>query len=134
MIENVITIRPRYCEVDKMGYVYHGNYVSYCHQARTELFRRYAIDDSALEKEGIMLPVISMQLHYHSPANYDNPLNVKVLLEKIPSTRAKFKFEITDGDNTLVCTASTTVTFVDSKTRKPIRPPHIVTEALKPYF
>ena len=50
LIENTIQLRPRYGEVDQMGYVYHANYVSYCHQARTELLRRLNIDDKTLEK------------------------------------------------------------------------------------
>ncbi|GAL66792.1 acyl-CoA thioesterase [Jejuia pallidilutea] len=39
MITDVFKLRPRYGEVDQMGYVYHANYVSYCHQARNELLR-----------------------------------------------------------------------------------------------
>lgn len=43
MITDEIQLRPRYGEVDQMGYVYHANYVSYCHQARSELLRKMGI-------------------------------------------------------------------------------------------
>ncbi|MGD2034041.1 MAG: hotdog domain-containing protein, partial [Bacteroidales bacterium] len=71
MLKDEIFIRPRYGEVDKMGYVYHANYVCYFHQARTELLRKYGISDSVLEKNNIILPVISMGLKYYKPAYYD---------------------------------------------------------------
>ena len=39
MIQLEHTVRVPYDEVDKMGYLYHGNYTKYFHVARTELLR-----------------------------------------------------------------------------------------------
>lgn len=68
MIKDEIQIRPRYGEVDQMGYVYHANYVSYCHQARTELLRKLGVHDRVLEEKNVMLPVISFEIKYKKPA------------------------------------------------------------------
>ncbi|PTN09210.1 thioesterase family protein [Mangrovibacterium marinum] len=128
MIRGKISLRPRYGEVDQMGYVYHGNYVNYFHQARTELMRELGIEDSKLEAQQIMMPVISMNLQYHRPAGYDELLTIHTLVLENPVTRLSFQFEVRNEQNQLVCSADSTVVFVDSKTRKPMRVPRFVKE------
>jgi len=134
MISGEIRIRPRYGEVDRMGYVYHANYVDYCHQARTELLRDIGIGDSELEEHNIMLPVISMNLKYLKPAYYDQTLIVRSFINEMPVLRLSFDFEIVDDKCQKICVAQTTVVFVDARTRKPLRTPDIVKRALEPYF
>ena len=134
MIKDQTILRPRYGEVDQMGYVYHGNYVNYCHQARTELMRKLGIEDKQLESLQIMMPVITMNLHYHKPAGYDDELIVHTLIDKMPATRMHFRFKIVNRKKELICDAETIVVFVNSKTRKPLRTPPIVKDALEPYF
>ena len=131
MITDDVYIRPRYGEVDQMGYVYHANYVSYCHQARTELLRKFGINDKILEEKNIMLPVISFELKYQRPAYYDELLRIKTTIKDIPATRFRFKFEIENEAQQIICTASSSVVFVDSTTRKPLKIPEFILDALK---
>ena len=131
MIEGEYKIRPRYGEVDQMGYVYHANYVTYCHQARTELLRRFGINDRVLEDNNIMLPVIEMNLRYLKPAAYDQELTVRTIIEELPSTRFKFKFQIFNEEEEMVCKAKSTVVFVDKENRKPLRVPDMILQPLQ---
>ncbi|WP_321287159.1 thioesterase family protein [uncultured Sunxiuqinia sp.] len=130
LIENTIQLRPRYGEVDQMGYVYHASYVSYCHQARTELLRELNIDDKTLEENYIMLPVISMNLKYHKPAGYDELLTIKTSIPEMPATRFSFHFEIRNEHDELICSADSTTVFVNSTSRKPMKAPPIIIEAI----
>lgn len=134
LVEKEIQIRPRYDEVDKMEYVYHANYVIYCHQARTELMRQLGIPDVKLEQQNIMLPVISMDLKYHRPAVYDELLTVKATITDIPKTRWNFEFKISNENNELVCSAKSTVVFIDSRSRKPMKAPDMIIEALNEFI
>lgn len=130
MITGKLKIRPRYGEVDKMGYVYHANYVSYCHQARTELLREYGINDKKLEENGIMLPVIKMNLEYLQPAYYDDKLTIITSIREMPATRFYFDFEIFRKTHELICKATSTVVFVDKQNRKPMRIPDFIKKAI----
>ncbi len=49
MIQNEICFRVRYAEVDRMGYVHHGNYAAYFEMGRTELMREYGLVYKELE-------------------------------------------------------------------------------------
>ncbi len=134
MIEGEYKIRPRYDEVDQMGYVYHANYVSYCHQARTELLRQFGIHDKVLEDNSIMLPVIEMNLKYLKPNGYDEELTVRTTIKELPRVRFKFEFVFENEKGEKTCTATSTVVFVDSTTRKPYQVPDMIINALKAEF
>lgn len=131
MITDITKITPRYNEVDQMGYVYHANYVSYCHQARTELMRKLAICDSTLEQKGIMMPVISFDINYKIPIGYDEPMTIQTKVLEQPQVRLHFDFEIFNAKNKLSSHAKSTVVFVDSITRKPIVAPSWIIEAFE---
>ncbi|TLX73241.1 acyl-CoA thioesterase [Labilibacter sediminis] len=130
MIKDYFQIRPRYDEVDQMGYVYHANHVSYCHQARTELLRKFKINDNELEVKGLMLPVISFNIKYKTPAKYDELLTIKTVLKGMPKVRMTFSFEIRNEQQQLVSHGDSEVVFVDKETRKPMMAPDFVLEAL----
>lgn len=134
MIVGEYKIRPRYDEVDQMGYVYHANHVSYCHQARTELLRNYGINDAVLENKGYMLPVIAFNIKYKVPAVYDEILTVKTTIKKMPKIRMCFCFEIFNEAGKLVSRGDSEVVFVDKETRAPMQVPDFVTEILTEAF
>jgi acyl-CoA thioester hydrolase len=124
-------VRTRYGEVDQMGYVYHANYVSYCHEARTELMRQYGINDSFLEENNIMLPVIRFNIDYKNAAHYDELLTIETKLTDVKGPKMRFEFTITNENDKLVCKACSLVAFVTADTRKPVRIPEIVKNALE---
>ena len=130
MIIHSTQIRTRYGEVDQMGYVYHANYVSYCHEARTELLREYGINDLVLEKNNIMIPVITFSIDYKSAAHYDDLLTVKTTLTDIKGPKMSFDFVITNEEGKTIIEAFTVVAFVNANTRKPLRVPQLVKDAL----
>lgn len=134
MITDKIQLRPRYGEVDQMGYVYHANYVSYCHQARTELLRKLGIQDSFLEENNVMLPVIRFEIDYKKPAHYDELLTITTTIKELPKVRFGFEFEIRNEHNTLLSEAKSTVVFVDSKVRFPMGIPEFIEQKLKQKF
>lgn len=134
MITDVFELRPRYGEVDQMGYVYHANYVTYCHQARNELLRKIGLDEITLDDNDVMLPVISFNINYKKPAHYDELITIKTTIKELPKVRFNFEFEIKNAQNTLLSKAKSTVVFANSKSRLPMITPDFVEDVLKPKF
>ncbi len=134
MLKDVFHLRPRYDEVDQMGYVYHANYVSYCHQARTELMRKLGIPDKVLEENQLMLPVISFNIRYLQPSGYDELLRIKTYVDELPKARMHFRFEVENEAGKVITKASSEVVFVDKETRKPMAMPELIATRLKPAF
>jgi acyl-CoA thioester hydrolase len=130
MITDVFRLRPRYGEVDKMGYVYHANYVTYCHQARNELLRKLGLDEVILEEHNIILPVISFDIKYKKPAHFDELITIKTTIIKMPKVRFSFEFEIRNEQNVLLNKAKSTVVFVDIGSRLPMNIPNFIKKIL----
>jgi acyl-CoA thioester hydrolase len=127
-------IRVRYGETDKMGYVYYGIYPLYYEVGRTELMREFDFPYSKIEEMGIMLPVISLDIKYTKAALYDDLLTIKTIIKELPSARITFNYEVYNQQNELLNNGSTTLVFIDEKTRKPRRAPDELIKRLSPHF
>ena len=123
-----IQIRVRYGETDQMGVVYHGNYALYLEMGRIEWLRKLGISYKNMEENGIMLPVVSLNINYKKSAGYDDIINVKTQLKNKPTAKIEFDYEITDESGEILTTASTVLVFVDMKTNRPTRAPNYILE------
>jgi acyl-CoA thioester hydrolase len=117
-----------------MGYVYHANYVTYCHQARNELLRKLGLDEIKLENNNIILPVISFEINYKKPAHYDELITIKTIIKEMPKVRFNLEFEIKNKDNVLLSKAKSTVVFADNHSRLPKSIPSFIENILETKF
>lgn len=125
-----IQIRVRYGETDQMGVVYHGNYALYLEMGRIEWLRKLGVSYKKMEESGIMLPVISLNINYKKSAGYDDVIHVKTELRKVPTVKIEFDYEITNAEGEILTTASTTLAFIDMKTKRPVKAPDYILEKL----
>lgn len=114
-------IRIRYSETDQMGVVYYGNYPKYLEIGRVEWLRNRGISYKEMEEQGIMLPVVSLQLTYKKPAFYDELLTIRTTLKNLTNTKIEFDYQIFNEKNELLSTANTILVFVDTNTWRPTR-------------
>ena len=116
-------IRVRYGEVDRMGVVYHANYLPYFEQGRTEFLRSLGRAYRDVEDGGMLLVVADAGLKFHRPAGYDDLLRVVTRLEPPKGVRLRFEYEVRRvEDDLLVATGHTTLATTD-RAGRPIRPP-----------
>ena len=127
---NKISFRVRYSETDQMGVVYHGNYAQYLEMSRVEWLRHFGISYKSMEENGVMLPVISLQMNFKKSAVYDDLLTVITKLKKTPSVKIKFDFEIFNEENELLVEAEVVLAFIDKNTMRPIKCPAYVLSAI----
>jgi acyl-CoA thioester hydrolase len=124
IVHYVHKLRTRYNETDQMGYVYHGRYVEYFEAARTEMIRKMGYPYTRLEEQGIMLPVINVELDYKAPVYYDDMMHVHVYVHEKPSIRLETFYRVTtDRSNVDHVLGKVTLCFIDQETRKPRRAP-----------
>jgi acyl-CoA thioester hydrolase len=127
---NETQIRVRYGETDQMGVVYHGNYAQYLEVGRLEWLRALHISYKKMEEDGVILPVVSLSIKYKKSACYDDVINVKTQLVKIPTASIEFEYEITNEIGEVLATATTVLAFIDKSTNKPIRCPKFILDQL----
>ena len=130
MKEYEFTVRVRYAETDQMGVVYHGNYAQYFEMGRVEWLRNLGVSYKWMEENGVMLPVVSLEMNYKKPARYDDVLLVKTILKSQNSVKIEFDYEIYNQQNQLLTTGYAMLVFVDMKTGRPIVPPKYVSDKI----
>lgn len=130
MISKTTSFRIRYGETDQMGIVYYSNYARFFEIGRTEWLRELGISYKNMEKENVMLPVISLSCDFKKSAFYDEVLTVKTSLKKTPSVRIEFDYEITNEKGELITTGNTVLVFVNIKTQKPMKCPDYLLDKL----
>ena len=127
-----IDFRVRYSETDQMGYVHHSNYVNYFEMGRIDWLRKMGLSYAEMEKKGILLPVQKLDIQYLKPAFYDDLLRLETTVEGEISVRITFHSQIFNAKkNTLLTKANITLVFLDTHTRRPIKPPTYFEEAIK---
>ena len=124
-------LRTRYAETDQMGVVYYGNYPQYLELGRVEWLRSIGFTYKAMEEEGIMMHVVSLQIQYKKPALYDELITIRTKLKELPSTKIEFDYEILNEKGELLSTANTVLVFVDARTFRPVRCPEKVLKLIK---
>ncbi|MFT6055053.1 MAG: acyl-CoA thioester hydrolase [Roseivirga sp.] len=127
-------IRVRYAETDQMAYVYYGNYAMYYEVARVEALRQIGLNYVELEQDGIMMPVHENYSKYHSPARYDDLLDIKVSIKELPKVRMRFDYEVRNQRNEIINEGYTSLVFINMQSNKLTRAPKVMIETLKPYF
>jgi acyl-CoA thioester hydrolase len=116
-------LRVRYAETDKMGVVYHSNFVIWFEVGRVELLRQLGFQYSEMEqKDNCHIPVVDLRVRYKSPAQYDDEIVVRTQIKNVRSSLLHFSYEVfRESDRTLLATGETMHIIVDDKLeRKPL--------------
>jgi len=91
-----------YHDTDAGGVVYYGAYLKHFEEARTEYFRSLGIDLVEYSKNGIIFPVVHLEIDYKSPARYGDEVRIFTKPEKVGNASLNFIQEIKRGETTLV--------------------------------
>lgn len=131
MITKDVEIRVRYKDTDKMGVVYHSNYIVYYEVARTEMMRELNLPYSEMEAHGVMMPILEVESKYIGPAHYDEIITVRAMIAEEPMARINITYEIRNEAGRIINTGRTVLGFVNSETRRPCRAPQHFVEIIR---
>lgn len=124
-------LRVEYHHTDQMGIVHHSNYIKFFEAARTEWLRAAGLTYAEMERRGVMMPIVDVQIKYRQPAYYDEMLSITTSVRELPMARMTFHYEIRGEDGRDIASGSTTLGFIDSVTRRPQRVPQWLMEVLE---
>jgi acyl-CoA thioester hydrolase len=123
-----IQFRVRYGETDRMGVVYHAEYLAWCEMGRTEYIRSRGMSYAEMERRGTPLVVAQATVRYHAPARYDDMIRVSTILSELGSRGLTFDYLITNADSgQRLASASTTLVALDATGKAVTIPPDVRT-------
>lgn len=107
------TFRVRYAETDAMGITHHAAYLVWMEMGRTEFMRHFGFTYRELEKMGVMLPVVEVNVRYKQSSRYDDEITVSTWVEEMDRVRLKLAYRmVRTEDGALLMEGSSTHTYM----------------------
>lgn len=124
------SLRVRYAETDKMGVVYHANYLVWFEIGRTDLLRTLGWTYRDMEATGVSLPVIEAHCEYRQPAHYDDELEIATRGTLLSPARLAFEYDVRQPDGEISAVGRTVHAAVNGRGR-PCRLPERIRTVLR---
>lgn len=126
------THRVTYSECTVGNHVYYGRYLDLLEEARGELFRAAGRTFLDWQNNGVIFPVIEVQLRYKGAARYDELVTIEVRVLEASGVRLNFGYRLLGADGTLKVEGETRHVCTSLEDRPRRLPPELVT-ALAPF-
>lgn len=124
--------RVIYGDTDAGQVVYYANYFRWFESGRREIFRSLKINYNALDKRGIITPVVEAHCNYFHPARYDDIVVIETQISELKEKSVKFEQRIyRKRDKKLLASGYTINVFVDKKMMKSMKIPSDIRKLLK---
>ena len=114
-----------------MGFAHHSHYLNYFEMARIEWLNSIGFSYAGLERQGIVMPVVSANINYKSPAYFDDLLRIKLLIEEMPKATIEINYTIINESEKEIANGSTTLAFLNNETKRPVRCPQSLLEIIE---
>jgi acyl-CoA thioester hydrolase len=123
--------RVRYADTDQMGVVYYGNYGRLYEIGRTEMIREMGLPYVELEKEGVMMPVYSVESRFLNVLKYDELVTIETTVKELPTAKIEFFHRIFNEKDDLAHEARVVLVFMDAVSGRVVRAPGKLVTVLK---
>lgn len=117
-LKSLHQIRVRFNEVDSMGMMWHGNYITYFEEGREAFGREFGLTYLDVKNHGFAIPIVKMASEHQLPLKYGDLATVETTYLKSRAAKLHFSFRILNQHNQTVCTGETTQVFTHLKTGK----------------
>lgn len=98
----IIDGRIFYHDTDAGGVVYYARYLNHLEEGRVLYFADKGVDTAEFMKNGIIFPVVHLEVDYKAPARYGDAIKVHTTVESLGNASINFAQSITRGDTTLI--------------------------------
>jgi acyl-CoA thioester hydrolase len=113
-------IEVRYAETDQMGVVYHANYLVWMEIGRTKLIEDLGFKYAEMENDGILAPVIDVNISYKQPMKYGETAKIKTWIDEYDGLRVTYGYEILTERDVVAAAGFTKHVCVKRDTFRPI--------------
>ena len=107
-------IEIRFSEVDMMGVVWHGSYVTYLEDAREAFGARFGLSYNRYIVENIFAPIVELNFHYRKPLRYGMKPVVRITYRPADAAKIIFDYEMVNpADGEVFLKATSVQVFMD---------------------
>lgn len=116
LLQATHNLRVRFSEVDSLGIVWHGNYISYFEEGREAFGRTYGLSYLDIKAKGFAAPIVKMASEHQLPLKYGQLATIETTYIDSRAAKLSFSYRILNENGQTVCTGKTTQVFTDLET------------------
>jgi len=109
-------ITVRFNEVDSLGIVWHGHYISYFEEGREAFGKTFGISYLDIKKQGFSVPVVKTSTEHLLPLKYGDVAIVETTFKNTQAAKIVFEYVIKNNQNQVVCKGETIQVFTSIET------------------
>lgn len=104
-------ITVRFNEVDSLGIVWHGHYISYFEEGREAFGKKYGISYLDIKAEGFAAPIVKTSTEHLLPLKYGDTITVETTFKNTRASKIVFNYVIKNIQNQVVCKGESVQVF-----------------------
>jgi acyl-CoA thioester hydrolase len=109
-------IGVRFCEVDSLKIVWHGNFVKYLEDGRESFGRKYGLGYLDVFGQGLLTPIVKLEMDYKQQVHYGENLVIETTYVPCDAAKILFRYRVSrKSDGAVVLTATSTQVFLNSE-------------------
>jgi acyl-CoA thioester hydrolase len=113
--------KVNYYETDKMGIVHHSNYIRWFEDARLHFLECAGYPYAEMEKDGIMIPVLSVSVSYKSAVTFGDTVAVLPKIVFFNGFKLGVEYTVTNADTGVLNATGTSEHFFTDSELRPLR-------------
>lgn len=86
----------QYYETDQMGIIHHSNYIRWFESARIDFMNQAGADYAAMEKAGIISPVLSVSCEYKSMVHFGDTVLILPVIDSYNGIKLCLSYTVRD--------------------------------------
>ncbi len=122
------TTRVRFEEVDSIGIVWHGRYISYFEDGRIRFGDRYGLTYQRFMANRTPAPIVQMHVDFKSPLRFDESIRIQTCLHWNEALRLDFSYRIFNQEDILCASGYTIQVFTEPDGTILLVPPSWINE------
>lgn len=127
-------IEIRYAETDKMGVVYHANYLIWFEVARTDFIEKAGFNYDDMEQKGLISPVMDVSVQYKKSVTYPEKVTIRTWIDTYTKLKTIYAYEVVTESGEISATGKTTHIVIQQGSDRPVRLDRIYPEWHEKYL
>ncbi|PKB15939.1 thioesterase family protein [Flavobacterium sp. 5] len=108
-------IRVRFSEVDSLGIVWHGHYITYFEEGREAFGRQHGLAYLDVFANNCTTPIVKTTIEHKLSLRYGDVVRIETTILDTPAAKMIFRFTLFNDKNEIVCTGETLQVFLDKE-------------------
>lgn len=115
-LKEIHQITVRFNEVDSLGIVWHGHYISYFEDGREAFGKTFGISYLDIKKQGFAVPIVKTSTEHLLPLKYGDVAVIETTFKNTQAAKIVFEYTIKNNQNQVVCKGETVQVFTSIET------------------